>query len=101
MDKGKGLIMELSQVKVSDKTKLELSSGRYMSQCNIDCMEDVLRRAQGLAGMLVESSILAQNPAAEIDIKPAHIEHTAKALELEIADALTFINALYYAPKGE
>ena len=90
--------MELLQEKLSEATNLELANSRYGFDY-MDSMEDALRRAQGLAGMLVDTAILAQNPQAGHEINPLHLEHTVKALELEISDALTLINRLHKESK--
>lgn len=86
--------MELLQKKLSKATNLELANSRYGFNY-MESMEDALRRAQGLAGMLVDTAILAQNPEARHEIHPLHLEHTAKVLQLEVSDALMLIDRLY------
>ncbi len=91
--------MELLQNKLSEATNLELANGRYGFDY-MESMEDALRRAQGLAGMLVDVAILAQNPDANHEIHPLHLEQTAKALELKVSDALILISRIHEESKG-
>ena len=86
--------MALLQEELSKTTNLELAKSRYGFDY-MESMEDALRRAQGIAGMLVDTAILAQNPQAGHEIHPLHLEHTVKALGLEISDALILINRIY------
>ena len=87
--------MELLQKQLSEATNLQLANSRY-SFDYMESMEDALRRAQGLAGMLVDSAIMAQNPQVNHEIHPLHLEQTAKAIEQEVRDALILINCLYH-----
>ena len=92
--------MDLLQSPLSQKTNQELASSRY-GHDYMESVEDALRRAQGIAGLLIDSAIMAQNPQAGHEIHALHLEHTVKSLELEISDALILVNRMYAESKGE
>lgn len=77
----------------------KLLAERYQGS-TVDAIDDCLDRAEGMAGLLIDVSAL--NNSGEISYaNPQHIEHTAKALQMTIRDAIIMLHDLYQVCREE
>lgn len=84
----------LLTAEITEEANKKLLTERYYSSI-LDGIENSLIRAKGISGLLVDVAVLIGDPNARHDPNPSHIEHTSRALQLEINDALTLLNDLY------
>jgi len=75
----------------TDKATQSLVKERYQ-QAHVDSITDCLERAKGIAGLMVDLSISSQECDGRHPLNAEHIEHTIKAVYMEIQDALIILD---------
>ena len=83
--------MDLLSQKTEEAGK-KLLAERYQ-ESTIDAIDDCLDRADGMAGLI--ANVAALNNNGVFHTNPKHIEHTARALQMEIKDAIIMLNDFY------
>lgn len=84
--------------KRTEQANQNLLEERYRG-ANIDTIDNCLARAEGMAGLLADVSALSH--ASHYQANPEHLEYTARALQMEIKDAIIMINDFCEVIRGK
>jgi len=73
----------------------KLSEHRHDGE-SLESIHTCLRRAAGIAGFVGDIACASQGPSAYHEINFENLEHTTKALELELQDAIIILEDYWH-----